>query len=98
MTKTELEQVRKGLDELIDVADGEGALNCANRGRDALAILDAELAKPEALEWRVSWFSWRGIERNKFESLEKARDFVARKRSGCELESRTPAGPWERAE
>ena len=98
MTKTELEQVREALWTLIDIADGEGALNCANDGRESLAILDAELANPEAREWRVSWFSWRGIERNKFESLEKARDFVARKRSGCELESRTPAGPWERAE
>ena len=95
MTRTELQQVREALWYLNQCADCD---SCNESSQKALAILDAELAKPEALEWRVSWFSWRGIERNKFESLEKARDFVARKRSGCELESRTPAGPWERAE
>ena len=97
MTKTELEQVRKGLDELIDVADGEGALNCANRGRDALAILDAELAKPEAREWRVLVDDHSQCFASEAEA-NAAADWLRTNDSGnVYVDSRT-VGPWERAE
>ena len=97
MTTAELAQVRAALDTLIDIADGEGALNCANDERESLDILDAELAKPEAREWRVvvddhSQCFWSEAEAN------AAADWLRTNDSGnVYVDSRT-VGPWERAE
>ena len=50
MTKTELEQVREALWNVNDCADCD---SCNESSQKAIAILDAELARPEAREWRV---------------------------------------------
>lgn len=63
----------------------------------ALALLDTELAKPEAREWRTRWSSWRGMEERISGSLDAARQ--AHPRNVVPLiHSRTPAGPWEPTE
>ena len=97
MTRTELAQVREALWTLIDIADGEGALNCANDGRESLDILDAELAKPEAREWRVVVDAHRQCFASEAEA-NAAADWLRTNDSGnVYVDSRT-VGPWERAE
>ncbi len=79
----------------------------------ALAIIDAELAKPEAREWRVSheykfagiWSpvstslaSWTKAEAESFaHSVREAQNETVPLRNVV-IESRTPAGPWEPTE
>ena len=102
MTRTELEQIRDALRfHSVGAAYHTGAAQ-------ALAILDAELAKPEAREWGIVSIAKPdrtgdfigGFEAHcpvkKFPESE-ARDWVARFPQCYGLVSRTPAGPWESA-
>ena len=50
MTTAELAQVREALWNVNDCADCD---SCNESSQKAIAILDAELARPEAREWRV---------------------------------------------
>jgi hypothetical protein len=95
MTRQQMEQVRDALKECVIQLRLERIFPTAVDGQDALAILDAELARPEVREWRVSYPSWRGMERSRFASLCAAQSFASHQRSKCSIESRTPAGPWE---
>lgn len=81
MTRAELESLRE------DVAAGLNNL--------ALLRIDAELARPEAREWRSVWPSGYAVTCQTKQDAEEERDL-----SGITIciESRTPAGPWERAE
>ena len=94
MTKTEVEQVREALWYVNQCADCD---SCNESSQKALAILDAELAKPEAREWRVvaddhSQCFWSEAEAN------AAADWLRNNDSGnVYVDSRT-VGPWERAE
>ena len=94
MTKTEVEQVREALWYVNQCADCD---SCNESSQKALAILDAELAKPEAREWRVvaddhSQCFWSEAEAN------AAADWLRTNDSGnVYVDSRT-VGPWERAE
>ena len=98
MSRAELQGLRATLNELIDIADGEGALNCASRGRESIDALDAELAKPEAREWRVL----ANDHSQCFASEDEARavaDWLQSNEIAANVyvDSRT-VGPWERAE
>ena len=94
MTKTELEKLRKVLEVPSECT---ACHSCAGHVRTALQILDAELAKPEAREWRVlaedhSQCFWSEAEAN------AAADWLRTNDSGnVYVDSRT-VGPWERAE
>lgn len=83
MTRAELEVLRE------DVAAGLNNL--------ALLRIDAELAKPEAREWSVVWPSGY---RDMYATRQHALDHLAHYDPPplIVIESRTPAGPWERAE
>ncbi len=59
--------------------------------------IEAALAKPEAREWRASWVSWRGREERICKSYDAARLQGRAAGGNFDIESRTPAGPWERA-
>lgn len=106
MTRTELQQVRATLDTLIDIAAGEGAWNCANGGGESLAILDAELAKPEvAREWGVQYNDVEAglVDTEIYRNTEREARVIAANDPRRKLFTRTeahlvPAGPWERAE
>tara|TARA_R110000868_G_scaffold244840_1_gene501288 strand:+ start:321 stop:632 length:312 start_codon:yes stop_codon:yes gene_type:complete len=103
MTKTELEQVRAALTH-----GHEFGLHVRHAACDkALAILNAELAKPEAREWRASMSGFKiGDPPGRVYSDHE--EFSAMVSGWTEgnaphhfkllMESRTPAGPWERAE
>lgn len=94
MTTAELAQVREALWNVNDCADCD---SCNESSQKALAILDAELARPEAREWRVvvddhSQCFWSEAEAN------AAADWLRTNDSGnVYVDSRT-VGPWERAE
>ena len=94
MTKTEVEQVREALWYVNQCADCD---SCNESSQKELAILDAELAKPEAREWRVvaddhSQCFWSEAEAN------AAADWLRTNDSdNVYVDSRT-VGPWERAE
>lgn len=117
MTRAELEQVRdvvKSAEDFDCQCDG-GDDVCHDCGAvlSALDILNAELARPEALEWRMCYVFGQKFNRDGFgedgpwDSEVQARAILA----ACsampdyfvepELHSRIkagPAGPWERAE
>jgi len=97
MTRAQLDQVREALWTLIDVAEGEGALNCANSGRESLAILDAELAKPEAREWRVLAEDHSQCFTSEAEA-DAAADWLRTNDAGSVYVDSRTVGPWERAE
>ena len=94
MTKTELEQVRAFVALAVRLTPGTTL-----QGGDAFAILDAELAKPEAREWRVlaedhSQCFWSEAEAE----ANAAADWLRTNDLGnVYVDSRT-VGPWERAE
>lgn len=89
MTREKLEQVRELLEEM-------------SYGQ-AIAILDAELEKPEEREWRVAWQKLGGARESGpfvIRSLADATLSTMRGQlgvTGVRIESRTPAGPWETA-
>ena len=56
MTKAELKEVRKVLEIPSECS---ACCACAGHVRTAMRLLDAELAKPEAREWRVAHDVWR---------------------------------------
>tara|TARA_R110000868_G_scaffold281025_1_gene541434 strand:+ start:110 stop:412 length:303 start_codon:yes stop_codon:yes gene_type:complete len=100
MKRAELEQLRRVIDDARVVADEDGA-DLENLV-GALAILDAELAKPEAREWGVQFIDKRGLEDR---VLQFDEEYARRFADGetCILFSRsakflTPAGQWECAE
>lgn len=87
MTRAQLERVRAFVVLAVRLTAGTTV-----QGGECLDILDAELAKPEALEWRAVW---PGGYWQQYETMERAKYNSA---AGGRIESRTPAGPWERAE
>lgn len=109
MKRAELEQVRKSIEKLIEFVNDKGAIYTAVRGMEALALIDAELAKPEAreyLQWGVQYNDmgpsglvdteiYRNTER---EAREIAANDPRRKLFTRTEVQGTPAGPWERAE
>ena len=76
MTKTELQQVRTALADILSGWDyiqamhgrlsGVGWDRCGTESSTALAILDAELAKPEAREWGMSYIFGPNFNRDGF--------------------------------
>ena len=102
MKRAELEQVRRVMDDALDVAEEDGA-DLRNLV-EAIAVLDAELAKPEvAREWGVQYNDVDAglVDTDIYRSAE-ARQIVAgdsRRRLFTRTEVQViPAGPWERAE
>jgi hypothetical protein len=92
MTKTELEQVRAFVALAVRLTPGTTL-----QGGDAFAILDAELAKPEAREWRVLAEDYSQCFASEAEA-NAAADWLRTNDSGnVYVDSRT-VGPWERAE
>ena len=92
MTRTELQQVREAL------AHGhEFGLHVRHAACDkALAILDAELARPEAREWRVLAEDHSQCFASEAEA-NAAADWLRTNDAGnVYVDSRT-VGPWERA-
>lgn len=108
MTRTELEQVRTGLDRLLHGLTIEEAEvlpweTVVEGAEDALRLIDAELAKPEAREWRVlaedhSQFFWRRSGSQSEVQANRTADWLRTNDAGnVYVDSRT-VGPWERAE
>lgn len=100
MTREQIQQVREFLASIE--ATGELIGNEMCRQLDAaLAILDAELARPEQREWRAVPTTTGDGEPCRqspwgFETRERAQKFAdQRTEFTVVIESRTPAGPWE---
>jgi len=113
-----MKQVRKALEIPSECS---ACCSCAGHVRTAMQLLDAELAelaKPEAREWRVAHDVWRcpthgahelvatdcGVLRQSKEDAKRHEARLLHDETGkyralkIRIESRTPAGPWERAE
>jgi hypothetical protein len=109
MTRAELEQVRSALDGagrvLHDNIDYRGGAYMECRAPEALseaiaaiAIIDAELAKPEAREWRVLAEDHSQFFGSEAEANAVADWLVSNGNVGSAYVDSRTVGPWERAE
>jgi len=102
LTRTELEKLRAFVVLAVRLTAGTTV-----QGGDALAILDAALAVPEAREWRLTWRGGKSsptINKQKIYDLSRYPPaFMVSMLAEFEslpagkvpsIESRTPAGPW----
>jgi hypothetical protein len=95
LTRTELEKLRAFVVLAVRLTAGTTV-----QGGDALAILDAALAVPEAREWRLTW---RGGKSSPTINKQKIYDMLAefnRYRDPADgrdprIECRTPATEWK---
>lgn len=105
MTRDQLHQVRDAFDGMAVCPCQEPECADCAQYRAALAILDAELAKPEEREWRGWWGEPAPMGFQVTEPGTDREQAVVDMTQWCEdnpsfaklvkLESRTPAGPWE---
>ena len=92
MTKTELEQVRAFVALAVRLTPGTTL-----QGGDAFAILDAEMAKPEAREWRVLAEDHSQCFASEAEA-NAAADWLRTNDAGSVYVDSRTVGQWERAE
>ena len=96
MTRAELEQVREVV--LFAYGESQRVAGMTAKVDEALGILNSELAKPEAREWRLTWQGGKSSPVTDKEVIENyLADALATEvgRQKCpRIESRTPAGPW----
>lgn len=100
MTRAELEQVRAWVERGVRLECGENDdCDACMSGGVTLAMIDAELSRPEAREWRVTAIgnlTGNRLTPEPVASLEAAKQYAEELSSfRCVIEYRTPAGPWE---
>ena len=100
MTRAEMEQVRKVLEIPSECS---ACCSCAGHVRTAMQLLDAELAElaNQTREWRAvdvnTGFGTVALDSQMY-AQRWAKNNNLHEKIKYTIESRTPAGPWERAE
>ncbi len=109
MTRDQLQQIRDALKTLrpflgfTAITVPEASQHGLDVCDESLAIIDAELAKPENREWRILYKVFPTDEEWQIPGIfrrENAMQFAFGSLGECHnkrIESRNPAGPWEAA-